>query len=302
MSIIHPDHESYIRFTGPARVDKAINSLLGIVEGITADSVINDAELTVLSDWLLDHEPYQGRHPFDELLPVMKNALADGVLAEDERDDIVWLCERLRSTDYHDRITADVQRLHAVVAGIAADGVITTDELRSLQSWIEDHEALRTCYPYDEVDTLVTATLADGKIDRREHDLLLHFFSEFVDFAGHRTVERPLMADGAVIRGVCAACPTITFTNSVFCFTGASSRYTRQELVRVVTAHGGAFTARLRQDVNYLVIGADGNPCWAYACYGRKVEEAIALRKRGFPLLLVHENDFHDAVADAGLR
>ena len=50
--------------------------------------------------------------------------------------------------------------------------------------------------------------------------------------------------------------------------------------------------------LDYLIIGADGNPCWAYACYGRKVEKAVDLRKTGSRLLLVHENDFHDAVAD----
>ncbi len=51
--------------------------------------------------------------------------------------------------------------------------------------------------------------------------------------------------------------------------------------------------------LNYLVIGAEGNPCWAFACYGRKVEKAVELRKKGIRVVLVHENDFHDAVLDA---
>jgi hypothetical protein len=33
------------------------------------------------------------------------------------------------------------------------------------------------------------------------------------------------------------------------------------------------------------------------ASYGRKVEQAIAYRRRGFPILLVHEYDFRDAIA-----
>lgn len=49
---------------------------------------------------------------------------------------------------------------------------------------------------------------------------------------------------------------------------------------------------------DYLIIGADGNPCWAYACYGRKVEVAVKLRKEGGKILLVHEYDFLDALAD----
>lgn len=50
--------------------------------------------------------------------------------------------------------------------------------------------------------------------------------------------------------------------------------------------------------VNYLVVGGEGNPCWAYACYGRKVEKAVELRRQGHPIVIVHENDFHDAVLD----
>ncbi len=50
------------------------------------------------------------------------------------------------------------------------------------------------------------------------------------------------------------------------------------------------------------MVGAKGNPCWAFACYGRKVEEAMALRKAGNRLLIVHENDFFDALEDAGYR
>jgi hypothetical protein len=43
---------------------------------------------------------------------------------------------------------------------------------------------------------------------------------------------------------------------------------------------------------NYLIVGDDGNPCWAFACYGRKVEKAINLRKQGTQIIIVHENDF----------
>ena len=50
---------------------------------------------------------------------------------------------------------------------------------------------------------------------------------------------------------------------------------------------------------NYLIVGNAGNPCWAYACYGRKIEEAVALRKEGAQVTIVNETDFWDAVDDA---
>ena len=46
------------------------------------------------------------------------------------------------------------------------------------------------------------------------------------------------------------------------------------------------------------MVGNSGNPCWAYACYGRKIEEAVTLRKAGAKVVIVNETDFWDAVDD----
>ena len=298
---MHSDHKPYAKFTSRARLDKSINSLLGIVEGVLIDGSINSAELGFLNLWLADHAELKGRHPFNELVPVVETALADGVLSEEEREDIVWLCERLRSTDYYDKTTADLQRLHAVVGGIVADGRISEAELRGLSSWLQDHEHLRTCWPYDELDSLITTVLADKVIDEQEHKLLKDFFSEFVAVLDERTIVSPLIAEGATVVGLCAVCPEIEFSGSKFCFTGASTRYTRDQLSQTVGRLGGEVVPSLSAKVKYLIIGAEGNPCWAYACYGRKVEKAVELRKAGVRVVIVHENDFHDAVSDHGL-
>lgn len=296
---MHSDHRPYARFTTRARLDKSINSLLGIIEGIAIDGAINPSEIGFLKLWLDDHQEVQELHPFNELVPVVQAAVADGVLTQDERDDIIWLCQQLRSAEYYDKTTADLQRLHAIVGGIVADGNISEDELRGLSTWLLDHEHLKTCWPYDEIDSLVTSVMADRKIDEQEHKVLIDFFSEFVAILDDRTIVSPSISVGGTIIGLCAVCPEIEFEGSKFCFTGASSRYTRSQLSDTVTRLGGEVVPSLSAKVKYLVIGADGNPCWAYACYGRKVEKAVELRKAGVRVLIVHENDFHDAVADS---
>lgn len=63
-------------------------------------------------------------------MPVVRAALADGVLTEEEREDILWLCQQLTSTGYCDQVTADLQRLHALLGAILADGVVTEAELQ----------------------------------------------------------------------------------------------------------------------------------------------------------------------------
>ncbi len=297
---MHSDHQTYFKFTSKARIDKSINSLLGIVEGIAIDGVVNSSEVSFLNLWLSEHADVQDQHPFNELVPVVQSAIADGILTQDEHDDIVWLCEKLRSTEYFDKTTADLQRLHGILGSIIADGIVTEDELLGLKAWLQAHEHLRTCWPYDEVDSLITGVMRDHVIDDDEQKMLKTFFSEFVTVLDEKTITNPLIAETEHIIGLCAVCPEIEFEGSKFCFTGASTKYTRASLESTVERLGGEVMPSVNKHVRYLVIGAEGNPCWAYACYGRKVEKAVELRKQGVRVLIVHENDFHDAVADAG--
>ncbi|MGY8564622.1 BRCT domain-containing protein [Paracidovorax citrulli] len=297
---MQPNPRDYFKFTSKARLDKAINALIGIVEGIAIDGHINNLELDYLNLWLAEHDEVRDQHPFNELVPVVTAAVADGILTEEEHADILWLCERLRSTDYYDSVTADLQRLHAIMGGIVADAHISVDELRALSDWMADHEQLKTCWPFDEVGSLITSVLADKQIDGKEHAMLHAFFAEFTALLDDRTITRAPVLHEQVVVGLCAVDPEISFLDKGFCFTGASSRFTRAEFERLVQELGGSAHSSPTKKVHYLVIGAEGNPCWAFACYGRKVEKAIELRKAGTRVVIVHELDFHDALADHG--
>lgn len=285
---------NYHKYTSKARMDKAINSLLGILEGITIDSLLNEKETGYLGKWLLDHEEYAQRHPFNELLPVISKSLQDNILSTEEHEEIVWLCEKFRSTEYYSDTTADLQRLQAILTGISADGVITTNELEGLIDWLADHEHLKTCYPYDEVDSLITSILSDQKIDPQEHRDLLEFFGEFTNV-------KPKSNDlsdksSYTLKGICATSPVINFQSSVFCFTGEGMNMTRDELSSLAIHHGGSVVKGVSKKINYLIVGSNGNPCWKYACYGLKIERAMALRKEGHAIVIAHEIDFLDAM------
>lgn len=297
---MHPDNRPYFRFTGRGRLEKSINSLLGLLEGIAIDGKVTPGEVSMLRMWLEDHQDVAQRHPFNELVPAVAAAVVDGVLDDEERQDLLWLCERLRSNEFFDMVTADMQRLHALVGGIAADGEITVEEMRGLSDWLAEHEHLKTCWPYDEIETLTTKVLGDGRIDAEEQKMLMAFFTEFLAVLDERTIVSPVaLGPEQTLSALCAVAPDVTFNGSAFCFTGASAKYKRAEFEALVSVLGGQPHGNVTAKLNYLVIGAEGNPCWAFACYGRKVEKAVELRKKGVRVVIVHENDFHDAVIDA---
>lgn len=297
--MLNADNEAYYGFTGPQRLDKAVHSLHGILKGIAADGRIEPPESDALNTWLSQHNSCRRRHPFSELVPEIETALSDGVLDGEELQDLIWLCERMtEGSRYYDNVTNDMQRLHGIMGGIGADGIVNREELDALSAWMEEHEHLRSCWPYDELETLIMDTMKDGKIDKREHERLVLYFGQFVNMKGQRAIAIPEDRQKETVRGVCATCPEIEFNLRCFCFTGKSQRMSRPQLAEMITVRGGSFSKSLSKDVHYLIIGADGNECWTYACYGRKVERAVELRRKGAPLLLVHEFDFWDAVED----
>lgn len=290
------DHGANGRLMGKVEFEKIFNTLIGLIEGIVIDARINDVELGFLQTWLDEQRARAQKHPFNEIVPLLDQAIADGVLSSGGKEDILWLCKRLTASEYLSLAAADMQRLRSLVAAIGSDGQVSVEELCGLADWLLEHEHLKTCWPYDEIESLVTGVLEDGKIDPLEHAMLMEFFGEFVAVLDSKAMVSAQVKQGMTIVGLCAVCPEVRFPDSVFCLTGSSRKYSRQDFAAVIADRGGTAVNAVSKRVHYLVIGADGNPCWAYACYGRKVERAVELRKEGHTIVIVHEKDFHDAV------
>jgi hypothetical protein len=300
------DQDAYRRFMGKAEFEKTFNTLIGLMEGIVIDAQINDAELGFLQTWLDDQRTRAHKHPFNEIVPVLDQTMVDGVLSSGGKEDILWLCKRMTASEYLNAAAADMQRLHALLAAIGSDGLVSVDELRGLSEWLQEHDQLKTCWPYDEVQSLATGVLADGMIGLEEHAMLVSFFGEFGSGLDNKSVASPHLRKGDTVVGLCAVSPEIRFVESVFCLTGELRKYSRKEFEALIAGLGGIAVDGVSKKVHYLVIGAEENPCWAYACYGRKVERAMELRKEGHSIVMVHESDFHGAVSttsqEANLR
>lgn len=292
----------YRKFTSPAELHKAVNTLRGIVAGITTDRETNVDEINELSNWCVIHNHLINKHPFNELIPLIERIYEDGVVTKDEADDIVWLCNNFISdSNYYDLITSSIQFLFGLIHGILSDGEITDDEIHALKNWITTNDFLSGTYPFDEIESLLMSVLLDGKVTEDERKTLIAFFSNFIDLSeSYNLNETTLneMKKEYCIDGICAVCQEIDFDGSVFCFTGESERMKRKDIGEVITSFGGIFKNSVTNKTRYLIVGNKGNPCWAFSCYGRKVEEAIERRKNGQHLTIINEVDFWDILED----
>ncbi len=305
MHLHHPDHAPYKRFTERQRIDKAVHTLTGLLRGISIDDDLNASEIAEVLNWCNEYRQLVNRAPFNELIPKLDEVMADGVIDPEELEDLLWVCKNLSpESEFYDDITHEVQILQGMLHGILADDQVLTKEATELLKWIDDHGHLKGTYPYDELESILMTVLADGVIDDQEKADLKQFFEDFIQYSfAKRTRDEVKRVKAGLttqrtLPSICATCPEINFSFRAFAVTGTSMKAKRKDIAGHVTRLGGTFSANLTQKTDFLVVGAGGNPCWAFSCYGRKVEKAAEYRKDGHPIIIVHESDFWDALED----
>lgn len=300
------DKGTHRKYMKKAEMEKSFHTLEGILKGIGIDNIIHKEEIVELIAWCDSHSCYLNVEPISEVINFIRQALEDGVLDKEEKENILWLCKRFKTNTnnvYFDVITSDIQVLEGILHGILADGTISDNEIVELKNWVSANDHLIGKYPYDEINSLLISVLSDGYVDDNERKMLEVFFNDFIEANTLHNLSKEELENlkkEICVNGICSICPEITLSDKTFCFTGASSRTSRKQINDIISSLGGLYNDNVTSKTDYLIIGNNGNSCWAFSCYGRKVEQAVNMRKKGHKIIIVHENDFWDLVEDIG--
>ncbi len=284
--------DELLLLTSRARTDKAMNTLKGIILGIISDGVITQEEIDELKAWVELHESDFLRNPFNELLQIIKNLTTKKVIDTDELEDVYWLCQKYESDNYYySGLTTDLQELQGYCHGLLSDGLINDAELKSLNNWIDNHEHLNGFFPYDELRSVLLSITKDGLYTKEEKVVLESFFTTFIQLQNAEIIDPEYKQS---ISTFCTSSPNIVFEGKVFCLTGEFKSYSREQMRSEIVQRGGSISSNVNGKTDYLIVGDSGNKAWAFACYGRKVEQAITIRKAGGKIVIVNEYDFVD--------
>lgn len=286
--------------TSKARADKAINTLKGILLGIISDKQINETEINELKNWADNHKNLIKRNPFREFMVIINEMVTSNIPATDTLEDLFWLCQKYEGDNYYyNTVTTDLQTLQGICHGILADGIINENEVQELEEWLEQNSHLSSYYPYDEIRSLILTIVSDGKIEEEEILILKAYLKQFVALENNEVVAQIDKETFDIkISGHCTSDPDIQIDGKSFCVTGVLKSGNRKDIEKIITDMGGITTISVTKKTDYLIVGDNGNPAWAFACYGRKVEKALEMRKSGHQICLVHEFDFMDTIED----
>lgn len=287
------DNGNYLQFTDYAIVRRDLEILNGIISGIVCDKKINAEEYKKLQNWISASEVRHRNPMYANIIDVLTDALDDDIITQDESENIQWLCHQMiNRKKYYTTITASIQSLIGILKGISFDDRINAEEVAYLQNWMEENDHLRNSWPYDELYSFLTYIMEDGEITQDEHDRLLEYCKSV---SGD---EHSGMVGAPIIMGFCQVDPQITIPERSFCITGVSKKHKRKEIAEEIELYGGYMQNNISKKLNYLVICDERNTCWAFSCYGRKVEQVNTLRMKGAEIAIVHENDLYDAIQD----
>lgn len=285
----------YTKYCGPLSVQKAFSSLCGLLEGMDADKVINSRETQCLIKWFSENDNLKDRKPFDEIFSKFSEIIADGKIDKEEFQDLFWLCSKFKEEGViYNQIIKDIQFLHGLVAGIASDNKINLKEIEVLRAWLDKKEYLKGTWPYDEFYSLCLSSLRDGVIDEEERANLIRYFKEFMNLNDNQL---HLKIDTmAPLSGICAIDPVIEFDYKRFVITGKSTKVSQTKIKDLIEDWAGQVDQNVSDQTDYLIVMAEGNSAWTFSAFGRKVEEAVELRKKGHKIVIVHEGDLWDAL------
>lgn len=202
-------------------------------------------------------------------------------------------------------VTSDIQRLHGLVHGILSDNIITDEETLKQNEWIEENSHLEGFYPYDEIRSILFSVLQNNVITEDERKIMLYHFSDFIDTSGKTEIDVKKIKDlksSINLVGIFAFDPKITIRDKHFCVTGKCKYYTRDALHKEIRINGGIVSDDINSKTDYLVVGSEGNKCWAFSCYGRKIEEAMYKRREGGKILIIQEADLQDKIESLSLE
>lgn len=171
--------------------------------------------------------------------------------------------------------TKAINKLNGILIGITCDGILSDEEIFSLNSWLNDNRNLAGNYPFDIIYSAVNEVLKDGIIDESEREYLLDLFKEAADPLSN-TKHKLSFND---------------FQDKIVCLSGEFINFTKEEYADLLDNYGAIVKSTVTRKTEILIVGGLGSDQWSCGNYGNKVKKALELQEQGFSIIILNESD-----------
>jgi NAD-dependent DNA ligase len=190
-----------------------------------------------------------------------------------------------RAVAYRNECMRACSELVGLAEGLIADSQLNDAEINFLDRWLERNDAASCDWPGNVLHARVREVLTDGIVTADEREYLVKTLKLLVGGRLETVAAAPRVNELALDE-----VDNVTIPQSLFCLTGDFVYASREKCEQVIVASGGLVHPSITMKINYLVVGGLGSDEWKHGNYGTKIMKAIEYKRRGCPILIVHED------------
>lgn len=199
---------------------------------------------------------------------------------------------RIRSTESR-LLRRSCESLLGICSGLLADSVLNEAEVRYLDHWLRDNDAISGVWPGTEIARRVRNVLSDSQVTEEE---LQHLKSTLAALVGGTIEDTGSARGGLSTKAIPFDKCEIEFKRRNFCLTGEFLHGTRSTCAATISGLGGAVLKAVRLDLHYLVVGTLVSEEWKHSSYGTKIQKAMEYRGKGVPIFIISEESWAQSI------
>jgi len=254
------------------------------------------------------------RKSISEFYGVLRGFSIDNVISDEETRYIVqWKAEHQKYAQQE-----DIAKILASIDRILEDGVVTVDEILSLQGIARAYLNLVSTSPVtlatQILDGILKGITIDGEITESECKSLRQWLYDNIYLSDHfpfdRTIEmvEKVLEDGVITSEeskqmtqlICDMLNPVetlkSHVNSVdgkhVCLSGNFSFGQKSDVERYIVERGGIIDSSVKKTTDILMIGDCECQAYSNGTYGTKVKKAMEYNKKGCTIQIIKEADF----------
>ncbi|MBR3038566.1 MAG: hypothetical protein IKP03_06520 [Fibrobacter sp.] len=254
------------------------------------------------------------RKKISELYGMLRGFTLDGVISKDEAEYLsVWKDENTKYADHE-----EIESIISTIDCILADGVVTLEEIESLQRQIKVYmdviNGSLITLATQILDGIMKGIIEDGEITADECNNLRIWMYDNIYLSGHFPFNRLLevlddvLEDGIlthaesdeIMRTIHELLNPVEITRKQIysvsgkhvCLSGDFAHGKKSDVEALLVADGAIIDGNIRKSTDILMIGDSECGSYSNGNYGTKVKKAMEFNEKGSNILIIKEADY----------
>lgn len=276
------------QFHAQANFQKEFNSLIGVATGLIADNHITKLELDYFIAWSKEQNYASHMPNYHEMMIIAQEATANNSINDELRIQLAeYIAEAIEHKIVFDILSTTFEknfsnRLIGFIRGVLADNHLNDAEIEALAKYIHDSDSI----VFRNAQRIIDGIKDFKQIDEQTRTALN---KELTAIIGGSIHEHGVI-DGMTVGIEFDTLPDeFTLEGKRVVLTGSFYSMSRKQIGALIEKQGARLDKSVNRQIDMLVVGGMASKDWAFSSFGRKIEEALAVKQYGIPLLIVDE-------------